>query len=91
MKPSKLAAAGCLLAGIQCDPGFVWDETVEHYSGFSEAELLETVEKMYLTIQSNSSNTKLTAVRRKYSQLKYHEVAKMPLKPMDFIGVRCTE
>ncbi|KAJ8908759.1 hypothetical protein NDN08_005464 [Rhodosorus marinus] len=81
--PSQLAASACYLSGKQTS-SMVWNETLEHYTGFREEELMETVRVMYNLVASSTPNSRLTAVRRKYSQVKHHEVAKMELLSMSF-------
>ena len=85
MKPSEVAAAACLVAGKQCSC-FSWNDTMEHYTGFTELSLKNCAEKIYNAIRRcNRPEASLTAVRRKYTHMRHQEVALMDLISMNFV------
>jgi len=82
-KPSVMSAAACLVAGKQCS-GLVWNEIMQHYTGLRETELSWAAERLCTLVENCTPDAKLTAVRRKYANVKHYEVSKMPLVSMVF-------
>lgn len=74
--PSQIAGAGLCLAMkvLQED---TWDDTLTHYSKYSEKELKPIMQKMaHLIVKSDTS--KLTAVKSKYQSSKFMKISTIP-------------
>lgn len=72
--PSQLAAAALCLA-LKIYSAGDWTPTLQHYSMYSEQDLLPCIQKM-ARLLGNMQTSKQQAVRSKYSSSKYLRVAK---------------
>ncbi|CAH2315674.1 G2 mitotic-specific cyclin-B3 [Pelobates cultripes] len=78
---SKMAASCLLLAlKMKCLGG--WTATLQYYSGHSANDLIPLVKRLNFLL-TEQPNSKLTAVRNKYSHKVFFEVAKLP--PLDLL------
>lgn len=75
---SKQAAASLHLSLLLLAPGpQVWSPTLQHYSGYTAAQLEPTV-SVLASMLSSAHTTKLQAVRTKYRDSKFHRVSILP-------------
>jgi len=83
MKPSMMAASALHLALLVTETsevsslGSVWNLNLQHYSSYSSSQIMPTVKKM-ASMLVKAENTKLQAVRTKYSSIKFMKVAVLP-------------
>ena len=83
LKPSLMAAVAWHLALLVTERGevsnvsSVWNLNLQHYSVYSSNKLMPTVKKV-ASMLINAENTKLQAVRSKYSTAKFMKVALLP-------------
>ena len=83
--PSHMAAAALHLSLLLTeedeeitDVNSVWNINLQHYSSYSSSQLMPTVRKLANMVDKSENNTKLQAVRTKYSSTKFMSVAKLP-------------
>ena len=82
--PSHMAAAALHLSILLTedeeisDVNSVWNINLQHYSSYSSNQLMPTVRKLANMVNKAENNTKLQAVRTKYSSTKFMSVAKLP-------------
>lgn len=76
--PSKLAAAGVNMALRTLSGSDAWNPTLTHFSGYSEEQLGGVIRDAEAVLEAGAASS-LQAVRKKYGQAKYMEVAAMPL------------
>lgn len=75
---SQQAAASLHLSLLLLAPGpKVWSPTLQHYSGYTAAQLEPTV-SLLAAMMSRAPTTKLQAVRTKYRDSKFHRVSLLP-------------
>jgi len=75
--PSEIAAASVFIGRTMLHYNPVWTPTLEHYTGYSEAEVRACVcDLNELVKKLPRSNYK--AIRRKYASTKFGEVSKIP-------------
>ncbi|XP_052792281.1 G2/mitotic-specific cyclin-B-like [Mya arenaria] len=73
--PSQIAAASLCLSMKLLDGG-KWTETLDHYSSFTEEDLLPTMQKLAtLVIKQEDPKLKLTAIKLKYSSSKFMKIS----------------
>ncbi|CAA2969348.1 G2 mitotic-specific cyclin S13-7-like [Olea europaea subsp. europaea] len=75
--PSKLAAAAVYAARCTLNKTPIWNETLNHHTGYSEDQLMECA-KFLVQIHSGAAENKLKAVMRKYSNPDKAAVALFP-------------
>lgn len=75
-QPSHIAAAALCLSMKLLD-GSKWTETLTHYSAYSEKEMLPLMCKLS-SLVIKAENSKLTAVRTKYSSSKFMKISTIP-------------
>ncbi|XP_053330198.1 G2/mitotic-specific cyclin-B3 [Spea bombifrons] len=78
---SKLAAS-CLLLALKMKDLGGWTSTLQHYSGYQNADLVPLVKRLNFLL-AYPPNDKLKAVKNKYSHKVFFEVAKLP--PLDML------
>ncbi|XP_060572470.1 G2/mitotic-specific cyclin-B-like [Ruditapes philippinarum] len=71
--PSQIAAAALCLSMKLLDNS-KWTETLNHYSSYSEKDLFQTMQKL-ASLVIKAENSKLTAVRTKYSSSKFMKIS----------------
>ncbi|XP_045215937.1 G2/mitotic-specific cyclin-B-like [Mercenaria mercenaria] len=71
--PSQIAAAALCLSMKLLDSS-KWTETLNHYSSYSEKDLFQTMQKL-ANLVIKAENSKLTAVRTKYSSSKFMKIS----------------
>lgn len=71
--PSQIAAAALCLSMKLLDNS-KWTETLNHYSSYSENDLFQTMQKL-ASLVIKAENSKLTAVRTKYSSSKFMKIS----------------
>lgn len=72
------AAASLHLSLLLLAPGpRVWSSTLQHYSGYTAAQLQSTV-SLLAAMMSMAPTTRLQAVRTKYRDSKFHRVSLLP-------------
>lgn len=71
--PSQIAAAALCLSMKLLDSS-KWTETLNHYSSYSEKDLFQTMQKL-ASLVIKAENSKLTAVRTKYSSSKFMKIS----------------
>lgn len=76
VKPSNIAAAALCLSMKLLD-GSKWTETLSHYSAYTEKEMLPLMCKLSNLVMK-AENSKLTAVRTKYSSSKFMKISTIP-------------
>lgn len=81
--PSKIAAAAVNIALRTLVSSHAWDNTMVHYSGFTEEELRPAVMDIQ-TIVDNGATSSLQAVRKKYQQPRFGEVANIPIAHLTY-------
>jgi len=74
--PSEIAAAALFLS-IKLIDSSEWTPTLEHYSGYSEDEILPVVGELAVLAMS-MENSKFEAVKTKYAASKLLRVSRMP-------------
>lgn len=74
--PSQIAAAALCLSMKLLDES-QWTETLAHYSSYPEKELTPTMQKL-ASLVIKAENSKLTAVRTKYSSSKFFKISTIP-------------
>lgn len=89
-KPSLLAAAAMYLArctlGIRdADNGSVWTRTLEYYTGYSQADLKDTVLAIH-GYHLAAEGSSLKSVFSKYKSKKYHRVALKTVPRVEDLG-----
>ena len=72
---NSLLAAGSVFLVNKIFKKHGWSETLEHHTGFTEAEVKPCAKDLYFTMQ-NSERIVLHAVKRKFSTPKFLEVSK---------------
>lgn len=77
LSESKLAAS-CLVLAFSIKGIEGWTATLEYYSGYTPAQLQNTVQAL-LTMLQKPPKDNLKTVRSKYSHKVFHEVATIPL------------
>lgn len=76
--PSQIAAAALYLSIHLIDKQLAeWTQTLAHYSGYSEKEILPTVHRMSKLILT-LDNSKYQAVKNKYSASKFMRISRLP-------------
>ncbi|CAI9774551.1 unnamed protein product [Fraxinus pennsylvanica] len=75
--PSKLAAAAVYAARCTLNKTPLWNETLNHHTGYSEDQLMECA-KLLVQFHSGAAENKLKAVSRKYSNPDRAAVALFP-------------
>ena len=75
--PSKQAAAALYLSMKLSNSSAQWTSTLQHYSNYSEEDILPCVRKMAQQVVAMSSS-KQQAVRNKYSSTKFMNIASKP-------------
>ncbi|KAK6138265.1 hypothetical protein DH2020_028012 [Rehmannia glutinosa] len=75
--PSKLSASAVYAARCTLNKSPVWTETLKHYTGYSEDQLVECA-KMLVGFHSGAAENKLKAICRKYSNPERGAVAMFP-------------
>ncbi|KAL6527865.1 hypothetical protein OROMI_029676 [Orobanche minor] len=63
---SKLSASAVYAARCTLNKSPLWTETLKHYTGYSEDQLVECTKKL-VSFHSGVAESKLKAIRRKYS------------------------
>lgn len=74
--PSQIAAAALCLSMRLLDNS-KWTETLSHYSTYIEKDLIPTMNKL-ASLVIKAENSKLTAVRTKYSSSKFMKISTIP-------------
>lgn len=74
--PSEIAASALCLANRLLD-GSKWNDTLAHYSSYQEKDLVHTMQKLACLV-IKAENSKLTAVRTKYSSSKFMKISTIP-------------
>lgn len=74
--PSEIAASALCLANRLLD-GSKWNDTLSHYSSYEEKDLVHTMQKL-ASLVVKAENSKLTAVRTKYSSSKFMKISNIP-------------
>ncbi|MCL7024373.1 hypothetical protein MKW94_019822 [Papaver nudicaule] len=75
--PSMLAASAVYAAKCTLNRSPYWNETLKHYTGFSECHLIECA-KQLLSIHSEVAEQEFQALYNKYSTFAHHIVALLP-------------
>lgn len=76
--PSEVAAAALCLSMKAID-NMDWDDTLEHYSAYSEQSLGPCMHRMIQLVENaNDKNCKWTAVPKKYAASKFGKVSLLP-------------
>ncbi|KAI3461195.1 hypothetical protein Pfo_017858 [Paulownia fortunei] len=75
--PSKLSASAVYAARCTLNRSPLWNETLKHYTGYSEDQLVECA-KLLVGFHSGAAENKLKAVSRKYSNPERGAVALFP-------------
>ncbi|KAL2240015.1 UNVERIFIED_CONTAM: G2/mitotic-specific cyclin S13-6 [Sesamum indicum] len=75
--PSKLSASAVYVARCTLNRSPLWTETLKHYTGYSEDQLIECA-KMLASFHSGAAENKLKAVSRKYTDPGRNAVALFP-------------
>ncbi|CAI9755910.1 unnamed protein product [Fraxinus pennsylvanica] len=75
--PSKLATAAVYAARCTLNKTPLWNETLNHHTGYSEDQLMECA-KLLVQFHSGAAEKKLKAVSRKYSNPDRAAVALFP-------------
>ncbi|KAK6144135.1 hypothetical protein DH2020_020955 [Rehmannia glutinosa] len=75
--PSKLSASAVYAARCTLNKSPLWTETLKHYTGYSEDQLVECA-KMLVGFHSGAAENKLKAICRKYSNPERGAVAMFP-------------
>ena len=75
--PSKQAAAALYLSMKLASSSSQWTSTLQHYSNYSEEDILPCVRKMAQQVVAMSSS-KQQAVRNKYSSTKFMKISNEP-------------
>jgi len=74
---SKISAASVLLARQVLNAG-PWTHTLDRHTGYSQADLQPIVDHMKsLMVKASNPEASLKAVYKKYSNVRFHEVAKI--------------
>ena len=73
--PSTLAAAAVYLARRMAGEKVLWSKTTEHYSGYTEEQIMPCVKDLNALVLCPSA--KLKAVHKKYASKKFGEVSKL--------------
>jgi hypothetical protein len=76
--PSKVAAAAVNMAVRTLRGRDAWNMTLVHYSGFSQEELRATIIDLQDVLNTGASSS-LQAVRKKYQNSRFGEVANIPV------------
>lgn len=76
--PSQLANASMYLANIMMGKSDPWSATLQHYSKSRFSDFRQCAQQL-LEFVNFVPSTKYQAIRRKYTTLKYGEVAKLPV------------
>ena len=76
--PSMVAASSLLIAQNVTGRG-TWDTTLVAHTKYSEAALHTCARDMFGFVQTASRPGQLQAVKKKYSSIKFSEVAKLPI------------
>ncbi|CAA0824378.1 Cyclin-B1-4 [Striga hermonthica] len=74
---SKLSASAVYAARCTLNRAPLWTETLQHYTGYSENQLLECAKRL-VSFHSGLTESSLKAVRRKYSNPERLAVAMFP-------------
>ncbi|GFP97593.1 g2/mitotic-specific cyclin s13-6 [Phtheirospermum japonicum] len=75
--PSKLSASAVYAARCTLNKSPLWTETLKHYTGYSEDQLVECA-KMLVSFHAGLGESKLKAICRKYSNPERFAVAMFP-------------
>ncbi|KAL0390734.1 UNVERIFIED_CONTAM: G2/mitotic-specific cyclin S13-6 [Sesamum calycinum] len=75
--PSKLSASAVYVARCTLNRSPLWTETLKHYTGYSEDQLIQCA-KMLASFHSGAAENKLKAVSRKYTDPARNAVALFP-------------
>ena len=96
--PSHMAAAAIHLSLLLTeedeeitDLNSVWNINLQHYSSYSSSQLMPTVRKLANMVDKAENNTKLQAVRIKYSSTKFMSVAKLPQLKGEMMSKLCNK
>lgn len=76
LKPSHIAAASLYLSMAVLGGG-KWNETLQYYSSYSEADLIPLAQKIAQLVVKAETH-KLVAVKTKYSSSKFMKIAHTP-------------
>lgn len=80
--PASMKAAAALYLSLLItndgDDVSVWNKNLEYYSSYSDKELLPIVNLLSKMLNKAAQNTKLQAVKNKYSSSTFMHVAKLP-------------
>ena len=77
--PSLLAAAALYLSLLLTeDNEELWNPNLHHYSNYSKSQLLPMVRVLSMMVSKAGNNTKLQAVKNKYSGSRFLRVAELP-------------
>lgn len=80
--PSKVAAAAVNMALRTLRDRHAWNTTLEFYSGYSQEELRACIVETQDILALGSSSS-LQAVRKKYQNVKFSEVATIAVAPLE--------
>ncbi|MCL7024371.1 hypothetical protein MKW94_019820 [Papaver nudicaule] len=75
--PSLLAASAVYAAKCTLNKTPYWNETLKHYAGYSECQLMECA-KQFVTFHSDAAENEYRAVYDKYSTCAHNVVALLP-------------
>lgn len=75
--PSQIAAGALCLSIRTLDGDGDWSDTLHHYSNYSEENLAPVMRRM-ATLIMKSENSKLQAIRTKYSTSKFNKISSIP-------------
>ncbi|KAK4441382.1 G2/mitotic-specific cyclin S13-6 [Sesamum alatum] len=76
--PSKLSASAVYVARCTLNRSPLWTETLKHYTGYSEDQLMECAKMLASFHHSGAVESKLKAVSRKYTDPERNAVALFP-------------
>lgn len=77
VRDSMIASACLMLARSIKEEDTLWNPTLEHYSGYKQADLTDLCQRLFNVIQNPHANLK--TIRAKYSHNVFYSVAKIPL------------
>ncbi|GER31723.1 cyclin [Striga asiatica] len=82
---SKLSASAVYAARCTLNRAPFWTETLQHYTGYSENQLLECAKRL-VSLHSSLTESALKAVRRKYSNPERLAVAMFPAVTINLLS-----
>eukprot|EP01123_Difflugia_compressa_P012416 TRINITY_DN529_c0_g1_i1.p1 TRINITY_DN529_c0_g1~~TRINITY_DN529_c0_g1_i1.p1 ORF type:complete len:466 (+),score=104.83 TRINITY_DN529_c0_g1_i1:1512-2909(+) len=80
--PSIIAAASVYIARKMTGESSLWNPTMEHYTSYSETEVVEASQFVNTTLKTIKGSTTLKAIEKKYSMVKFGQVTNIPLVDM---------